>query len=163
MSGDPLNNKDGAGGNMSGDEAGADEEIDEEEVIDVAERIFIRIAEAMITQERASVRDVFRENIEVREIEGTLLELLQPIGLIEGIKDLGIDDLSEKEIHFMLRVLTKPELEGAIVVDELLKIMENLGLYEDDDDAMDPEMGDMDDLDDMQQQPRDEEAQDGDQ
>jgi hypothetical protein len=29
-------------------------------------------------------------------------------------------------------VLTKPELDGAIVVHELLQIMENLGLYDDD-------------------------------
>lgn len=114
-------------------------------MIDVAERIFVRIAEAMISQDRTSIREVFRENIFSADLEGQVIELLQPIGLIEGIKDLGIDDLTEKEIHYVLRVLTKPELDGAIVFDELLKIMENLGLYEDEDgmdeDGMD---GDMD-------------------
>ena len=30
-----------------------------------------------------------------------------------------------------MRVLTKPELNGAIVLQELLQVMENLGLYDD--------------------------------
>ena len=57
-------------------------------------------------------------------------ELLSPIGLLEGIKSLGIDDLEERDVAFLLRVLTKPELDGAILVEELLQIMENFGLYE---------------------------------
>ena len=56
-----------------------------------------------------------------------------PEGLIHGIKSIGIDDLTPKEIKFLLRVLTKPEIENAIVFQELLQIMENLGLYEDED------------------------------
>ena len=54
-----------------------------------------------------------------------------PEGLIEGIRSIGIDDLSQKEIKCLLRVLTKPEIDNAIILDELLAIMENLGLYDD--------------------------------
>lgn len=60
-----------------------------------------------------------------------MTDLLSPIGLLEGIKALGIDDLTEKEVAYLLRVLTKPEYDGAIVMEELLHIMENLGIYED--------------------------------
>ena len=42
------------------------------------------------------------------------------MGLLEGIKALGINDLSEKEIAYLLRVLTKPELDSAIVMPEFL-------------------------------------------
>ena len=42
--------------------------------------------------------------------------------------------MSEKDVKYLLRVLTKPELDGAIVMHELLQIMENLGLYDDDED-----------------------------
>ena len=56
--------------------------------------------------------------------------MLTPQGLIDGIKNLGIEDLNDKEMQYLLRVLTKPELEGAIVMQELLQIMENLGLYD---------------------------------
>ena len=41
--------------------------------------------------------------------------------------------MTEKEIAYLLRVLTKPELDGAIVMPEFLQIMENLGLYDDPD------------------------------
>jgi hypothetical protein len=66
-----------------------------------------------------------------------VIELLSPMGLLKGIESLGIDDLSEKESKYLLRVLTKPELDGAIVVPELLQIMENLGLYDDEGRGMD--------------------------
>lgn len=56
------------------------------------------------------------------------------MGLLEGIKALGIEDLSEKEVAYLMRVLNKPELDGAIVMPEFLQIMENLGLYEQDED-----------------------------
>ena len=64
------------------------------------------------------------------EFEGEPAELLKPLGLLEGIRDLGIDDLTEKQINFLLRVLTKPEVDGAIVLSEFLQIMENLGINE---------------------------------
>ena len=80
------------------------------------------------------MRDVFADHILQTEIDGQNVELLAPEGLIEGIKGLGIDDLSEQDIKYLLRVLTKPELDGAIVMDELLQIMENLGLYDEDED-----------------------------
>ena len=63
---------------------------------------------------------MFQSQIFVAEIEGEPLELLSPMGLLDGIKELGIDDLTEKEIAFLLRVLTKPELDGAIVMPEFL-------------------------------------------
>ena len=74
-----------------------------------------------------------------------MFELLTPDGLLEGIKALGIEDLTSKDCRYLLRVLTKPELDGAIVVHELLQIMENLGFKEgegeddDEEDASDEE------------------------
>ena len=100
-------------------------------MIDVAEKIFIRMAEELIKQGRTSIRDCFANHIFETMIGDDYVELLSPIGLLEGIKELGIDDLEEKEITYLLRVLTKPELDGAILVEELLQIMENFGLYED--------------------------------
>ena len=63
---------------------------------------------------------MFQGDIFVAEIEGEPIELLSPMGLLDGIKELGINDLTEKEIAFLLRVLTKPELDGAIVMPEFL-------------------------------------------
>jgi hypothetical protein len=57
--------------------------------------------------------------------------LLSPIGFLEGIKDLGIIDLEEVEVACLMRVLTKPNLENAILVKELVVIMENFGIFDD--------------------------------
>jgi hypothetical protein len=46
--------------------------------------------------------------------------LLSAEGLLEGIKDLGIDNLKPIEIQYLLKVLSKPELDGAILMQELL-------------------------------------------
>lgn len=56
------------------------------------------------------------------------LELLSPMGFLEGIKDLGVTDLEEVEIACLMRVLTKPNLESAILLKELIVIMENFGI-----------------------------------
>lgn len=115
----PRDNEDGDqkdGEGLPDDE----EDIDEDEVIDVAERIFVQIANAIVDQKRRSIREVFQDNLFEAEIDGQIIELLSPMGLLEGIKALGINDLSEKEIAYLLRVLTKPELDSAIVMPEFL-------------------------------------------
>jgi hypothetical protein len=61
--------------------------------------------------------------------------LLSPIGFLEGIKELGVTDLEEVEVACLMRVLTKPNLENAILVKELIVIMENFGIYDDEDDG----------------------------
>ena len=86
----------------------------------MAERIFIRIAEQIISREIKTVREVFADHIVEMEFDGQVIELLEPEGLINGMKGLGIDDLTDQDQKYLLRVLTKPELEGAIVLDELL-------------------------------------------
>jgi len=67
---------------------------------------------------------------------------MSPIAFLEGLKELGMDDLSEMDAACLLRVLTKPELESAIILNELVLIMENFGVVdslEDDDDVDDYE------------------------
>jgi hypothetical protein len=66
----------------------------------------------------------------------TVLELLSPIGFLEGIKELGIVDLEEIEVACLMRVLTKPNLENAILVKELIIIMSNFGIPDDENNDM---------------------------
>ena len=97
-----------------------EEDIDEDEVIDVAEQIFIRIAEQIVKQQIPSIRAVFEPHIFEAEFDGRPVELIGPMGLLDGIKELGIDDLTEKEVSYLMRVLTKAELDQAIIMDEFL-------------------------------------------
>lgn len=102
-------------------------------MLDVAERCFVRIAEAII-QKGKSVRSAFANYIIREEVEpedggeAETIELLSPIGFLEGIKDLGITDLEEVEVACLMRVLTKQDLENAILLRELIVIMDNFGI-----------------------------------
>jgi hypothetical protein len=65
---------------------------------------------------------------------------MSPISFLEGIKEIGLEDLTEMEAACLLRVLTKPELDSAIILNELILIMENFGVednFEEDDDDED--------------------------
>lgn len=59
-----------------------------------------------------------------------MYELLSPYDLLQGIKDLGIEDLQKIEITYLMKVLSKPELNGNILLLELLQIMDNIVLTE---------------------------------
>jgi hypothetical protein len=61
---------------------------------------------------------------------------MSPIAFLEAVKELGMEGLTEMESTCLLRVLTKPELDSAIILNELVLIMENFGVldnFEDDD------------------------------
>lgn len=65
-------------------------------MIDVAEKIFVRIADEMVAK-KVSVRQVLQPYITLAEIDGEPYELLSPEGLIESLHDLGISDLEQIE------------------------------------------------------------------
>lgn len=47
------------------------------------------------------------------------------------MKDIGVTDFEEVEIACLMRVLTKADLENAILLRELIVIMENFGIQDD--------------------------------
>jgi hypothetical protein len=50
---------------------------------------------------------------------------------LEGVKEIGVTDLEEVEVACLMRVLTKADLENAILLRELIVIMENFGIQDD--------------------------------
>ena len=56
---------------------------------------------------------------------------MSPIGFLEGVKELGVTDLEEVEVACLMRVLTKADLENAILLRELIVIMDNFGIQDD--------------------------------
>jgi hypothetical protein len=106
-------------------------------MLDIAEGCFVKIAELLIVSGK-TVRSIFTK-FAVPEIfpDRTVLELLSPLSFLEGIKELGLDDLQEIEAACLMRVLAKPELENAIILNELALIMENFGVPDGEEDAED--------------------------
>lgn len=57
-----------------------------------------------------------------------MLELMTPRGFLVGVRELGFEDVSEMEAACLLKVLAKPELDGAVILNEFILIMENFGI-----------------------------------
>ena len=114
-------------------------------MLDVAEHCFIRMAETLIERGKTARQIFTKYSIPEQFPDGTVLELLSPVGFLEGVKEAaGIEDLSEMEAACLLRVLAKPELDNAIILNEFTMIMENFGVP----DGYDDEGGKEDDDDD---------------
>jgi len=76
---------------------GLDQEIDDEEMISIAENCLIKIAEELLNK-KLTIRQLFKEDIIDEEIEGEKIELLLPLSFLEGLKRLEINDFSQIEI-----------------------------------------------------------------
>lgn len=111
--------------------------VDEEHMLDVAEAIFMKMAD-LINEKGRSVRGIFTK-FSVPEVfpDRTVLELLSPRGFIEGIKEAGIDDLQEFEVACLMRVLSKPELDNSVILNEFVMIMENFGVMDNEEEEND--------------------------
>jgi len=101
---------------------------EEERMLDIAEQCFMRIADLLHIIQK-TVRAVFLRYSQPENFkDGSVLELMSPRGFLEGIKDLGFDDITELEAACLMKVLAKPELENAIILNEFVLIMENFGI-----------------------------------
>lgn len=136
--GSPLSEILGRSGGKGLARGGKKSAFEEEHMLDVSEAIFMKMADLMHAKGR-SVRGIFTK-YSVPEIfpDRTVLELLSPGGFIEGIKETGIEELQEFEISCLMRVLAKPELDNAVILNEFVMIMENFGVM----DQMDEEEND---------------------
>lgn len=106
-------------------------------MLDIAEKCFARIAKEI--QDRGlTVAGAFEKYVQLEEVEGEALALMSPVSFLEGIRELGIEDLEEIEVACLMRVLAKPNMDSAILLTELIVIMENFGIGDeeiDEDDA----------------------------
>ena len=66
-------------------------------MIDIAEKLFVKIADQIISQ-KVSVRTVWNHYLFPADIDGEEYELLAPEGLVDGMRDLGLNDISEMDL-----------------------------------------------------------------
>lgn len=101
---------------------------DEERMLDIAEQCFMRIAD-LLHMSQKTVRQVFLRYSQPEMFkDGSVLELLSPRGFLEGVRDIGFDDVTELEAACLMKVLAKPELDNSIILNEFVLIMENFGI-----------------------------------
>ena len=108
-------------------DSGTPNSRDEERMLDVAESCFMRIAD-LLHSKRETVKQVFGKYAEQEPFKDAVLDLVQPRDFLKGVKELGFDDITEIEAACLMKVLAKPELEGQIILNEFVLIMENFGI-----------------------------------
>ena len=106
-----------------------DDYIDDEEMIKIAESWLIRISDEL-KNKNLDIKQLFEENIMVENIGDQSIELLAPIHFIEGLKKLGIQDFTELEIAWLVNLLTRPELDDLILLEELNILRDNSKIRE---------------------------------
>ena len=114
---------------MSGGPGSDDEKFNEEErMLDIAEQCFMRIADLLHMQQKTVKQIFLKYSTPEKFKDGSVLELLSPRAFLEGVRDSGFDDVTEMEAACLMKVLAKPELENAVILNEFVLIMENFGI-----------------------------------
>jgi len=54
--------------------------------------------------------------------------LIGPRSFLAGLREIGFDDMTETEASCLMKVLSKPELENSVILNEFVLIMENFGI-----------------------------------
>lgn len=99
-------------------------------MLDIAEACFIQMADVLIKR-GVTVKEAFGKYAipEMIPESKTVLELLMPEAFFEAIKlELNLRELSDIEVACLMRVLAKPELANAIILNEFALILENFGV-----------------------------------
>jgi len=88
----------------------------------------MRIADLLHMHQR-TVKQAFLKYAQPEQFkDGSVLELISPRSFLEGVKDIGFDDVTELEAACLMKVLAKPELENSVILNEFVLIMENFGI-----------------------------------
>ena len=104
-------------------------ELSEQEILDIAEQVFIKVSERMI-EKNYTLRSLYSDAIQKIQINGEEHEILQPNDFIDAFKTLDFDSMREIEIECLLRVLLKPEIQDTILFGDLIMILDNFGVPE---------------------------------
>jgi hypothetical protein len=62
-------------------------------MLDIAESCFIKMAELLLEKGKSVSQLFLKYSVPEMFPDRTVLELLSPLSLLEGIKELGLDDL----------------------------------------------------------------------
>ena len=100
-------------------------DADEDERIEIAEKVLITIVKTMLDNGIQSIRELVKDHLYESMIQGNIFELLLPENLLECLNAIGLS-LTTAEQICLLEVLSKQEFENVIVMEELEAIMQNV-------------------------------------
>lgn len=100
---------------------------DEEKMLDIAEHCFVRIAD-LLHQKRLTVKEAFGEHATQKRVKDNDFDIITANDFVESLKKYGLSELTKVEVDCLMGVLSKPQLDGYILLNEFALIMENFGI-----------------------------------
>ncbi len=104
-------------------------DINEDQMIEIAQNCFRAIAEQML-ERKLTIRTLYGSSIYKEQVNGDATELLSSEDFLQGLKQLGMEDLEEVEQQCLVKVLAISDDDRAIRVGDLLQILEDYGVHE---------------------------------
>eukprot|EP01022_Parablepharisma_sp_SALTPOND_P000995 TRINITY_DN105406_c4_g1_i1.p2 TRINITY_DN105406_c4_g1~~TRINITY_DN105406_c4_g1_i1.p2 ORF type:complete len:849 (+),score=138.53 TRINITY_DN105406_c4_g1_i1:84-2549(+) len=105
-------------------------EMQEEEIIELAQRCFLKVANAM-SKSKKTVKSLFGDDIAMKFVEGEgEIEVIKPEDFFKGLKKVGILNLQPLEAECLLKVLATSDAVDDISVDNLVQILEDYGIID---------------------------------
>jgi len=108
---------------------GQEKTVNEEQMIEIAQRCFYAIAEQM-AQKKMTVYSLYQDVVYKKKINGEDVELISPLDFLNGLRKLGIDDLQTLDYTCLVKVLAINDEEKHIRVNDLVQILEDYGITE---------------------------------
>jgi hypothetical protein len=85
-------------------------------MLDIAERCFTRIGEELL-KKNLTIRSLFSSGIQAVTVDNETVEMITPTLFFDGMAKLGLDEgFSDIDFSCLMKVLTKPMLDNAIII-----------------------------------------------
>ena len=98
-------------------------DANEKLMIEIAQKAFTEISEKLLLQSM-SIRQFFNDYIEERDIKNERMEVISVKAFTDGLKRMGIEDLSTKDIDCLIHVLSIDEENADFLkIDDLEQII----------------------------------------
>lgn len=105
------------------------DEINEQQILNLAEGVFARIGQEMLRR-NLSTTTLFKDDIKAVKLQNKTADIINTTAFINGLKALGIFDLSENELKSTLSLLSKDSVSDIILVKDIIDVLMNFGVTE---------------------------------
>jgi len=110
-------------------EAEENADINEDQMIEIAQNSFHIIAEQML-QQKMTIKSLYAKTVKSQVINGEQIEVLSAEDFINGIRALGINDIKTLEYACLIKVLSINDDQKLIKVSDLAQILADYGIQE---------------------------------
>lgn len=101
--------------------------IDKDEILEIAETVFGKIADKM-KEQGYTLQSLYGSNIQNQYFQGENVEILLQSDFLESFNTIGLTDLTDIEQKWIVQVVRQPDLDDNIIYSDVVTILENFGV-----------------------------------